>query len=213
MKNIFKFLGIAVLACGMMVACTKDDPETNPTNDNGGNGGNDNPPATTSSAKVTLGSISWDVALATAYTNNYESYGLVEYMLCKTTAQEYPFVDMMIAANPGTYSAQAELGQADGYTYYGWQSMDIYDINYFEATIFQQQTQSGGTIYRGDWRPVTASLSVSAFDLNTLAATYELNATMYDFASWYQDLVTNAEDAETKDMNIKVNNYTFTQAQ
>ncbi|MBP5526845.1 MAG: hypothetical protein J6X79_00150 [Bacteroidales bacterium] len=205
MKNIFKLLGIAVLACSMMVACGPDEtevPDPTPTPEP--------QPQPTTVANVTLGTYSWDAATATIYTANYEQYGLNEYTLYKTSNSEYPFVDFMVQATPGTYSAEATLGQAEGYTYYGWQNMDIYDINYFEANVFSQQTSTGGTVYRGDWRPVTASLTVTAFDLNSLTASFVLTATMYDYASWYQDLVTNAEDADTKDMTVTVNNYTFT---
>lgn len=206
MKNIFKFLGIAVLACGMMVSCGKDNPEegtdTTPVNPQ---------PQNTTSAKVTLGTISWDAAIAEVFTGNYDQYSLNEYYLYKTSKQEFPFIEMMMQATPGTYNATATLGQADaGYTYYGWQSMDIYDLNYFEANVFQSQTSSGQTVYRGDWRPVSADLTVTSFDLNSLTASYNLTATMYDYASWYQDLVTNAEDADTKDLTVAVNNYVFT---
>ncbi len=208
MKNIFKFLGIALLASSMLIACGKDNEE-----DNNGNNPTDTTPVTPqpqTSAKVTLGTISWDAAIAEVFTGNYEQYSLNEYYLYKTSQQEFPFIEMMMQATPGTYNVTAELGQADGYTYYGWQSMDIYDINYFEANVFQSQTSSGQTVYRGDWRPVSAELTVTSFDLNSLTASYNLTATMYDFASWYQDLVTNAEDADTKDLTVAVNNYVFT---
>lgn len=202
MKNIFKLFSIAAIACGMMVACGgNDEPEGPNTPDT---------PSNTPTAKVTLGSISWDAAIAEVYTANYAQYGLNEYSFYKTSKQEYPFVDLMIQATPGNYTVNAELGQAEGYTYYSWNSMDIYDVNYFEANVFAQQTSSGGTVYRGDWRPVTATLNVTAFDLNSLTASYELTATMYDFASWYQDLVTNAEDADTKPFSVNVVNYVFT---
>ena len=68
MKNIFKFLGIAVLACGMMVSCGKDNPEegtdTTPVT----------PPAPQRSFTVTYGSTNLDITSFQAVNHSDEGY-------------------------------------------------------------------------------------------------------------------------------------------
>ena len=73
MKNIFKFLGLAVLACGMMVACGNDTPEegndTTPVNPN--------PPAPQESYKINYLS-EWEVG-ATAWLDHTDENYLTIY--------------------------------------------------------------------------------------------------------------------------------------
>jgi len=208
MKNIFKIMGIAVLACSMMVACKPDN------NGENNNNNNDDPQPTTPSAKVTFGNHNWDASVAEVYTANYADFGLNEYFLFKEEGA-YPFIEMMISAQPGTYQHEAYLGNntEGGYTYYQWQTgqtvdelyLPLYRVQYFESMNLGQND------LMGDWQPVSANLTVSAYDPNTLSSTFTLTATMYDYYSWYADLVTNAEDADTKTLEIKVNNFTFTE--
>lgn len=208
MKNIFKIMGIAVLACGMMVACSK--PEEDNNNNNNNNGGNNNQQQDPY-AKVTFGTTEWNAGVAQIYTANYQNFGVNEYILYKE-AQAYPFLDAMISGQAGTYQHEATLGQntEGGYSYYAWQTgesvseqyLPLYSINYFET---QQVNQ------KGDWQPVSANLTVTNYDATTLTATFKLTATMYDYYSWAADLVTNAEDADTKNLEVNVYNYVFTE--
>lgn len=208
MKNIFKFMGIALMAGAMMVACNPDTPEPEDTTP-------DTPtPQPTVSAKVTFGSVSWDASVAEVFTGNYANFGVNEYIMFKT-ADSYPYCDLMISAQPGTYQHEATLGTAEqGYTYYQWQTgqsasemyLPLYSIKYFEAQAFQ-----GQNTITSDWLPVSANLTVTSYDATNMIATFTLTATMYDYASWYQDLVTNAEDADTRDLEVKVVSYKFTE--
>ena len=202
MKNIFKLMGIAVLACGMMVACNKPENE-DPNNPDTP----DTPDTPTVPLKVTFGNSEYVPAEAYVYTGNYEEFKLNEYMLAKTSTEELPIIDMIISALPGTYTNEATSEMQDGgYTAYVWgQSYDLYNIEYYDANPIQ--TQSG--VY-ADWQPVTASLTVTSFDINTLKASYTLTATMYDFYSWIYGMVDNCEDADTKELRIVANNFTFT---
>lgn len=68
MKNIFKMMGVALLACSMiMVSCKKDEEDTT-TNNGGGNNGGGNGGGTTTTAVV---KIYWDNAEQTlGFTNS-----------------------------------------------------------------------------------------------------------------------------------------------
>ena len=192
-------MGIALLGCSMLVACGNDEEEN-----------------TTPSVKVTFGGTEWEPTVTQIYTANFENFGVNEYLIYKT-AEALPFMDMVISGQPGDFEHSATQGtnSQGGYTYYAWQTgqstaemyLPLYSIDYFES----QMVQVAERTYKGDWQPVSAKLKVTAYDPNTLTATFNLTATMYDFYSWNADLVTNVEDAETKSLEVKVNNFVFTQ--
>lgn len=200
MKNIFKMMGLALIACSLMVACGPDKPEV------------DNTPSLT----VKFNNVEWTPAVSSMYTNNYANFGIVEYALFKE-ANNYPFVDMMVSAKVGDYSHEATLGQGEdengAYDYYAWQPedaqtvndlyLDIYNVAYAEKTMFQDGS--------ADWMVKKATLKVTEFDMNTMTASWNLNATMYDFYSWNTYAVNNASDAETRELNVKANKFVFTQ--
>ena len=206
MKNIFKFMGIALMASALMVSCSKDKEE-------GGNNGGGNVAANT--AQVTFAGTTWTAGAAQASDANYSGYGIMQYILFKTDGS-YPAVNLMISGTPGTYTGNSEVGQADpsedfpnGYNYYSWGGgYELYRVDYMQNGAVQ--TNNGE---RGDWVAKTAELTVTAFDLNTLTATFNVNAVMYDFSGWYYGDFDNATDAEEKDMTVVVNEYTFTRAQ
>lgn len=203
MKNIFKFLGIAVFACGMMVSCGKENTEegtdTTPVT----------PPAPTSSITVTFGSDSWEGTYALLYTGYVSDYNLIENRLFKTEGQ-LPYVDLVGSCIPGTYSAEITTstqypGTDSSYTYSnGTGSNDIYNLTVGNQT--QVPASSGG--YTGDWHILNANLNMKAFDLNTLTLSYELTAQMYDYYSWAYAIVNDVEDAEVRDLSVNVSNYT-----
>lgn len=210
MKNIFKMMGIALLACSMiMVSCKKDDENTS---EGGGQGGQ-----TAGTLKVTFGNAVWTPSVSQVVTNYVAQYGLGEFLLMKES-ESMPMVDMMISVTPGSYTQEATLGQAEpsdeypeGYNYYSWpQNMEIYGLDYYESTAIPYQTQSGGTGYMGDWQPKRVSLTATSFDANTLKATLNLSATMYDYYSWNADIITNASDCDEQQLNIVANDYQFT---
>lgn len=204
MKNIFKFMGIALMAGALMVACNPDpdpepEPDTTPVN----------PQPVTPSINVTFGTATWSAGVAQVSTANHAQYSIEEFYIAKE-AQSYPFIDMLITSVPGTYTIEAEHGtQYEGtdssYTYWAWpQSMEVYSFDYYEA-----QYVSVGQSYYGDWRPYRVVLNMGSFDLNTLTASFTINANMYDFYSWYYMVVNDVEEADTKDLSIVVNNFVF----
>lgn len=204
MKNIFKFMGIALMACSLtFVSCNKDDDDDTNTPDN--------PQGNTPSAQVTFGSNSWDATYGLMYTNYVAQHSLIEGRLFQTQGQ-LPYVDFMTTINPGEYSAQITTTNLDqdgndlGYTYsQGTNSMDIYSVEYANQTQVQ-----GSSSVHGDWGLISATLKVTAADMNALTYSAELNAVMYDYYSWYNELVNNVEDADTENLTVKINNFSFT---
>lgn len=201
MKNIFKIFGIAVLACSMMVACDNK-------NENEGNDTTPTTPTNTPSIKVTFGSDSWDGTYALLYTGYLQDYNVVENRVFKTQGQ-LPYVDAVITVAPGTYSAAITTetqypGTDSAYTYStGTGSTEINNVTAGIET--QIQTSNG---YTGDWHILNANLKMNAFDANTLTLSYELTAQMYDYYSWAYAIVNDVEDAEVRDLSVKVNNFT-----
>ena len=203
MKNIFKMMGIALMACSLtFVSCSKDK------DDEGGEGGGT---PQTASAKVTFGSNSWDATYGLMYTGYASQHSLIEGRLFQTQGQ-LPYVDFMTTINPGNYSAQITTTNLDqngndvGYTYsQGTNSMDIYNVEYANQTQVQ-----GSSSVHGDWGLISATLKVTAADMNALTYSAELNAVMYDYYSWFNELVNDVEDADTENLTVKINNFSFT---
>lgn len=203
MKKIFKLMAIAMIAVSLptFVACGDDDEDDDDNNNN----------TPTASAKVTFGSDSWDASTGLMYTGYAQNYNLIEARLFKVE-NSLPYVDMMITTVPGSYSAQITTTNLDqdgndlGYTYsQGTGSMEIYDVQYGQQT--QVQTSSS---YKGDWGLISATLKVDACDLNALTYSATLNAVMYDYYSWMNELVNDVEDADTENLTVSMNNYAFT---
>ena len=208
MKNIFKFMGMALIAGSLLfVACNKDEND-----DNGNNNNNQNQPATPK-ATVTFGSATWEVG-ASVGTNQYVAqYGLMYERLYKVDEQ-LPYVDLFHTPTAGTYTTEANIatqyeGTDSAYTdVSGDTDADhVYSIEYGEQT--QVQTQSG---YHGDWAMLNATMTISSFDANALKASFNVTARMYDYYSWMYSLVNDVEDADVENLTIAVENFTFTAA-
>ena len=212
MKNIFKIMGLALMASSMIVACDPKDDEPTPTPEPD--------PQPTKMAKVTFGSNSWNAEVAEILTQYYDQYGINEYVLYETE-DALPFVDLFVSAIPGTYQHEAteREGSWSGgdFIAYAWdvtgQYTDMLNIEYWdsEERIVTGQDQQGNTTYSAGWRPVSANLTVTSFDASTLTASFKLTATMYDYYSWAKDIVVNAPDADTENLVVEVKDYVFTQ--
>lgn len=206
MKNIFKFMSMALVASALMVACgDKDDENTDTTTT----------PQQTASLTVKFGTLEYTPASHEAYTSNYDQYGIVEFYGGQNE-NSYPFFDMMFdVASTGTKTFEAQTGtQYEGtdsaYVYYTrpnatWQETGIYGIDYYEKEGIQLSQQD----IRGDWEAVSATINVTGFDLNTLVTSFTLNATMFDYYSWMYGIVNDATDCDTKDLTITAANFAF----
>ena len=201
MKNIFKFLGIAVLACGMMVACGDKTNEE----DNNNNNNNEQPQQTTPCFKVTFDGTEWDASVVKLTDQLYANYGLYVTRAFRTEGS-FPYLEMYTTGNAGDYTLTPDIrtayeGTDSAYTYlYGLGTEDLYSIGYGEA-------QQVGSNYQCDWQALNGTVKISTFDFNNMKCSYTMDLTMYDYASWAYGMVNDVEDAATK--SLKVNAYNF----
>lgn len=100
MKNIFKIMGIAVLACGMMVACNKPEEDNNNNNNDNG-GGNNNQQEQQDGFFVTMKGATWQavdfLARYTEETEQYDAYLTLEAY--KTADDDSPYVKGFLQAS------------------------------------------------------------------------------------------------------------------
>lgn len=158
MKNIFKFMGIALMACSLtMVSCSKD--EENETVAEGIN--------------VTFDGESWTAA---ASRNSYvASYDMIDIFAGKTSIEDFPIFDECIVASTpaGTYNSTAAenngaAAQLDGIHNY---------VEYYE-----ERALSDGQNSFGDWWAKQATTEITAVDLTALTISAKMNGTM--FSAW-----------------------------
>lgn len=215
MKNIFKMMGIALLACSMvMVSCKKDDDKTT---DQGGQGGD------TGTSGLT---IKWDGANQTlgfkdAYqSSNSEKLFIVDaakalsgenlefpyFTTCFWNSDQYGF---LIA---GEFSFTSEGQQVDG------QSL-------FPTEVYTDGGYTSGENTYGEYQWAWCNNeNYSSFDATTLKANINVNMTFYELmeyaaayqamgqpTSWeeYQALIA---ECDPKEMELVLNNYAFTAA-
>lgn len=162
MKNIFKVMGVALLACSMiMVSCKKDE-----NSDNGGS-------TVADGINVTFDGTSW-----VGTVNNSASYGTALQFSGKT-AENYPMYDEVImTVEPGTSTATADpnnQGSLGGD--YAW-------VEYYQRTTLTNQNQ---TNYYGDWWGDQVNTEITAVDLTALTASAKMNGTMFDAAEAFVD--------------------------
>jgi len=172
MKNIFKLMGIAVLACGMMVACgNKDNEEEN--NNNNNNNGNNQEQQDPDGVSVEFNGTTWT---ANQYQNGYyANYGVIDFYAAKTSSDEFPQFDNAIYSDEvGTYHDETDYNFGDENTH-------AY-VEYYEETRL-----SDGTYYYGDWWACDATTEIKAIDLNALTVTAKMHGTMYSAAEAYVD--------------------------
>lgn len=156
MKNIFKVMGVALLACSMiMVSCKKDE-----NSDNGGS-------TIADGINVTFDGTSW-----VGTVNNSASYGTALQFSAKT-AENFPMYDEAImTVEPGTSTATADAtsGKLTDETY-AW-------VEYYQRTSLKDQNDN----YYGDWWGDQVNTEITAVDLTALTASAKMNGTMFDAA-------------------------------
>lgn len=170
MKNIFKLMGIAVLACGMMVACNKENNENN-NGGNGGNGGNQQQEEQIpDGVKVVFGDANWTGNIVSV--NYMSSYGAIQFTAMEVE-NDYPMFDEAIyTTEVGTTTesfSEAAMGFPQGSTH-AW-------CEYYERT-----TLSDGQSNYGDWWAAEATTEIKAIDMTNMTVTAKLNGTMFDAA-------------------------------
>ena len=197
MKNIFKFFGIAVLACGMMVACNPDpvEPEdTTPVT----------PQPTTPTVTVTFDGANYNFPVMTG--NYMSAYGATAFDFFTSGGS-------ITEGMPGCeiYTTSAAAGQNSA-TF----DPDTYELNgdpfvceFYMNTYLQNQS---GTPY-GDWWADEAAINMTAFDLDNAKTSFTVTATMFDaLNAFVQNNNPNwvgYGDATRVSMTVNASNVTF----
>lgn len=137
---------------------------------------------------VTFGTDSW-TSNEGCYDMKY--YGSYEAIVGRffDTPQQLPYIDFALMINQaGTYTDEIDmstLGYSDA-------------INYLEYGK-DGQFQDGSGNYYGDWWAYSATINVSALDLNALTVSMNISAVMFDC---YTYLTTQEENRDNLSMSI-----------
>lgn len=183
MKNIFKFMGIALMACSLtFVSCSDDDdPTTDPQNPNNPS----NPIA--DGVSVTFNGESWTPG--NIQTVNYASQNgtllIADYF---ATADSYfPGFEMYtyqqaVGSETSTAASSGALSSQSGPVI----------CEYYQEMILRNQS---GSTY-GDWWAKSVTCNIAAFDLSAMKTSFTVAAEMFSasdaFVPEFQDADGNA---------------------
>ena len=199
MKNIFKFLGIALMASALMIACEKDPQENNDTTPT-----TPEQPATPS-VTVTLGSENYNFPVQNAmYVSSYNMTAFDFFTTGGSITEGMPGCEIyttLVAPGQGTATFVASNMGLDG---------DPSVCEFYENTYL---TDNNGYAY-GDWWADEASINMTVFNLDNAKASFTVNATMFDALN---ALVQNNNpnyvgyaDAERRNMTVNAANIALT---
>lgn len=198
MKNIFKLMGLALIAGSMMfVACNKDDEG------NGGNG-NNTPEPVKNEVKVTFGSNSWTAQYSKCVVSAQQQ--AIVLAACEGTAStSYPQIQFYMewdgAPAAGTFTGEPSVdltaGEANAGNPYLWYFTDDQNIINF-----------GGNP-AGNWWANPVEMNITTLDLDALTISATATATMADLLSCLQN-GTAWENAETRALTLTVTNLEMT---
>lgn len=212
MKNIFKFMGIALMACSLiMVSCKKDDEKTN------------DPSLSISwdGANQTLGHTS---AMTAAINDALDLYLLTAAKGLDAEGYiEFPEFDVYFVAGVPDGATEKQIFLS---AHAGVQS-------YYPITVYidhAYRTQSGG--YTGDWQLYALNSEPTYSDFDATAHSFGCNASMKFYsqddinAAWEaashgddeweptdEEWDTFLANAAKKDMTLNMSNWVFTVAQ
>lgn len=204
MKNIFKLMGMALIAGSLMfVACNKDEEEENNNNNGGNNGGNNN---TEQSYKISLAGNTWEPGVVRVYDNTADDYITFKAIFDEDDAEK-------VDAFATQYAVYIQYGYADEgmgaekpyvrgflesvvgeYDYASTKDcMILYDPTHtytVDDTIFLTSSQGTDTITPGDYYRYNAISSsftekITAVDLNALTMSATWSENCFDFEQAY----------------------------
>lgn len=168
MKNIFKLMGVALMACTLLVACNKDNEEETPQEEQIADG-----------IKVTFGDDSWTAANANEC-KYYESYGVISLIGSKN-AEGLPYFDEAIyATEVGTYTDNCDMNSTPAPGLMGENATHAWCYFYIETGLTTDQTDT-----YGDWWATTVTTEFKAIDLTGLKLTAVSTGTMFDAHTAY----------------------------
>ena len=164
-------MGIALMACSLMVACgnkDEDNNDTTPQEEQIADGIN-----------VTFGDATWTASVVNC--KYYESYGAIMMNAFKVESS-YPYIDMALyATEAGTYTDNYDL-TLDLPGLFNDEATHAY-CYYYEATgLTTDQTDS-----YGDWWATTVTTTIKAIDLTALKMTAVSTGTMFSAKEAYLD--------------------------
>lgn len=223
MKSIFKFMGIALMATSLMVACTKDEPADTNTDDTTSTNTQDPQDDPQPQGPANVFTLTWNgeskaMAFKVAQKMNNQLYGFMAYEN-STNGQPEGFAMKMYfmyqASTGKIYSVNEglELTLSDG--------SKCWSGDYLPSDVFEQggyndtNSVTGRPEVRGDYR-FLGFLSVDentgiggvygAFDATQNRLTCTLNMRYYSYAAWrtlYDALDPEAADFDTQVDNLK----------
>ena len=181
MKNIFKLMGIAVLACGMMVACNKPEEEDNNNNNNN----NNNQQEQTNKLTISFNGTTWD-AKASIFVNENQNGPFEGYLYfyafkdasdaTAITSGSNPsnaYVDGFLETTVGQFDYQSSQGDYVEY-------VDPTDIYYYSG----DDQNAAGNYLR--WNCVKDSFveNITAVDLNALTMSCTFSCDHFDLEQY-----------------------------
>ena len=229
MKNIFKFMGIALLAGGLMVACNHEEteePDTTPTDTTPVT-----PPAPQSSVDITWGGEAQTIGIVDAY--KYSS-GSTVFILNAAQGLENGNYVLPIFRFGFDLDTDPQYGcTMTAQWYYGTSYINgnnLWPTDVVEAAYYSSSySQNMGII--GDWQLDVVSandftLANAQFDATALTLTASTNLQMFyyqdliDYISSLDDpenytnddLIAGINAAEKKNLGISLVNYAFEEA-
>lgn len=204
MKNIFKFLSIALVAGAMMVACEKD-PENGTTDTTGNTPVNPQPQPQERGVNVTFGSETWTAGDVTAiYGTVQAGWSAFQVTAYKETGALPAFM-LLSKLEQGSQTVNAIIETVSDTTYGDYTAVTGYDneyvnLQYYDSQEALQYTQG----QRGDYGMLNATVNVTAYDATAMTLTANVTAQMWNWFSWYTGEVLNVEDAATKNLTINI---------
>lgn len=169
MKNIFKLMGLALIAGSMMfVACNKDE------NENNGNGNNNQEPVVTDGIKVTFGTdVTWNAT--TILGQEFASYGLLQIGAYKN--YESSVEPSVMGYLPNSVRTTTHVGQQDNYYMFYYENDD--DV-----------TVQGENEYP-NWQPSEGfEENVTALDMNAMTISATAQGTMFYLPDYMNNITT-----------------------
>jgi hypothetical protein len=183
MKNVFKFLGLALVAgTFLFVSCKKDDDNV---------------------SQVTFNGNSWNVKAVSG--KSYTHYNEIQAGFFSDSVARYPWVGLDAVTKVGTYT-----GTFDTATY-GYGSDNLISLYYYTAAdqLVTIISKTGDTSVMGDYWAKNISYSVDSFDATGATISFTLSADMFDFLKVYQSGM-NVAGASTKALSMKIYDATVT---
>lgn len=152
MKNIFKIMGLALMACTLTVACGDKNEDTT---------------TVAEGINVTFDGDSWTAAVNDcAYLSQY---GAITFDGAEVDGQYPKFSEGFYATEVGSVTETASNGQFTSTNTHAW-------VEYYEDSYLYDNQ---GNNY-GDWWAEQATTNIVAVDLTALTVSAEMNGTMFD---------------------------------